>query len=145
MQCPVLSPDFGALPEAAVWDPAFHTSLAGSSFHHLKLARPGEGTDYSQTLLCNGPPGWACWAGREKPLSCCCFPLKTAERLEQSSAASTKQGGWGRGCVRHIEAGLPTLMLVLFVNIGSRKPALTCGLSARVGKPACTSLLAVLF
>ena len=44
-------------------------------------------------------------AGQERESHCFAVvsPLKTIERLEQSSAASTKQGGWGRGCVRHIE------------------------------------------
>lgn len=67
----------------------------------------GRGTDYSRTLLCNGSPGWTCWAGERSHCLAVAFPLKTAERLEQSSAASTKQGGWGRGNVRHIEAACP--------------------------------------
>lgn len=56
--------------------------------------------------------------------------FKTTERLKQSSAASTKPGGWRRGCMRCAGRRLPTLMLRLFVNIGSRELALTCSLSA---------------
>ena len=106
---PCVQSRLSALPEAAVWDPAFHTLLVGSSFHHLKLTSQGRYlADYSRTLLCNGPPGWTCWAGERSHCLTVFSPLKTAERLEQSSAASTKQGGLGRDCVRHIGNRLPS-------------------------------------